>query len=300
MVYSTELVIVVTTVLALGVAGFIVRRMIQHVDKRIHLMLRASYHNSRDIKENLETVDVVRSETRKAFEHQRVLLNSLNQQIKNLESVIAGENFGERPEFVAEPNPVKRRAMPKRMMRKAKPERAVRKKVETENIRKSRKRGLLGNLDDFLERGIEQIVANDVRPEKAERYNEPERSEVSERYIEPELEFDDEIQTPVHEPVSVVEAEMAVSAEEDVINFVEPDVMDEVAEVQKEVKRSVQNARRGGVISMDKLLKQQKQQRLAQGEKTEKIVKLSSIFSNRGRVAHATDDVGRKKHISVG
>lgn len=281
MIYSTELAIVATTVIALGVAGFVVRRMIQHVDKRIHLMLRASYHNSRDIKENLETVDVARSETRKALEHQRVLLSSLNQQIKNLESTIVGENSVRRSEPMHEP--MVRKAIQEPVVRKALHEPLVRKIARKEPVKNAKKEGLLGNLDDFLERGIEQIVANDVHPE---RYAEVDEShlERDESYAEPAIEIVEETQVAIEETVSNIERNMVSAA----------------PEVQKEVKKNVADTRRGGVISMDKLLKQQKLQRSGQGEKTEKIVKLSSIFAHRGRVAHANDGAGREQNISVG
>lgn len=267
MIYSTELAIVATTVIALGGSGFVVRRMIQHVDKRIHLMLRASYHNSRDIKENLETVDVVRSETRKALEHQRVLLSSLNQQIKNLESTIAREKFAGRAEPLAVHEPMAKKTIKEPVARKALHEPLIRKKVKKGGAKKKKKAGLLGNLDDFLERGIEQIVANDIQPE---------------RHAEAAIELVEETQVAVEEIVRNVEQEM----------------VSKITGVQKEVKKSATNARRGGVISMEKLLKQQ--QRSNQGEKTEKIVKLSSIFAQKSRVSHASDGAGREKNVSVG
>lgn len=281
MIYSTELAIVATTVVALGGAGFVVRRMIQHVDKRIHLMLRASYHNSRDIKENLETVDVVRSETRKALEHQRVLLSSLNQQIKNLESTIVGEKFARRPEPVAAPEPMVRKALQEPVARKALHEPLIRTKVKKEIAKKTKKEGLLGNLDDFLERGIEQIVANDVLPES---------------YAESAIELVEETQVAVEKIVNNIEQEPVSHPE--FVSDVEPEMVSNVTEVRKEVKKSATTARRGGVISMEKLLKQQ--QRSNHGEKTEKIVKLSSIFAHKGRVSHASDGAGHEKNVSVG
>ena len=275
MIYSTELAIVATTVIALGVSGFVVRRMIQHVDKRIHLMLRASYHNSRDIKENLETVDVVRSETRKALEHQRVLLSSLNQQIKNLESTIAREKFAGRAEPVAVHEPMAKKTIKEPVARKALHEPLIRKKVKKGGAKKKKKAGLLGNLDDFLERGIEQIVANDIQPE---------------RHAEAAIELVEETQVAVEEIVRSVEQEP--------VSDVEQEMVSKITGVQKEVKKSATTARRGGVISMEKLLKQQ--QRSNQGEKTEKIVKLSSIFAQKSRVSHASDGAGREKNVSVG
>ena len=288
MIYSTELAIVAASVLALGGAGFGVRRMVQHVDKRIHLMLRASYHNSRDIKENLETVDMVRSETRKALEHQRVLLSSLNQQIKNLESTIAGGNLARRTESVSVFDTVTQKAALEPAVKKAvreksekvaheKPvfERLSKKKAKKANAKKAKKEGLLGHLDEFLERGIEQIVANDVCPET---------------YAKFDIELVEETQVPVRNFAQELAAEPAPQAAPVPASRsnVEQEAVASTAIAPKEVKRDVAAARRGGVISMDKLLKQQKQQRAIQGEKTEKIVKLSSIFANKGRVAQAS------------
>lgn len=279
MIYSTELVIVATSVLALGVAGFVVHRMIRHVDKRINLMLRASYHNSRDIKENLETVDVTRTETRKALEHQRVLLSSLNQQIRNLESAIANESIGKRPDFknAARRFETKPEVMfEEPVVRKKIKKRAANKKQMAKKIKKE---GLLGNLDEFLERGIEQIVANDVLPGS---------------YAEPAVDVVEEI------PMAVQELIRQEPVIQESVSVVEQEVVNTVAEVRKEVKKNPTNTRRGGVISMEKLLQQQKQQRAVQGEKTEKIVKLSSIFAHRGRVAQASNGIEREKNVSLG
>jgi len=191
----------------------------------IHLMIRASYHNTRDIRENLETVGVVRTETRKALEHQRVLLSSLNQQIKNLESTIAHDPVMQRPSF-----PIPREQMPEATMRKD---------------------GLLGNLDEFLERGIEQIVAND----------------------------DDVYRAPVHRH------ELMASA----APKVQPRYVSDDEELRNQ-SGAVRN-RREGVISMNKLLGQNKRPTVEPTEKTEKIVKLSSIFAHRRAISASNGGV---------
>ncbi|MBL4597991.1 MAG: hypothetical protein JKX93_03375 [Rhizobiaceae bacterium] len=226
MIYLTEIAIAGVIILGLGGAGYVIHRMIKHVDKRIQLMIRASYQNTRDIRENIEIVDGVRIETRKALEHQRVLLSSLNQQIKNLESTVATEIELENPGITA---------------RRVKLSEAI-----------AKKKGLLGNLDEYLENGIAQIVANDG--------------------------FASTKKKPLAQK--------------------QPKAISQ----QREKKAARSNT--GGVVTMSKLLKQEKQRASARDEKTEKITKLSSIFANRQRSAARASGgnvgVERVRKVSAG
>ena len=63
------------------------------------LILRTLYHNSRDLRSGVSKIDALASdskkaatEQRKSFDHQRVLISSLNRQINKLDAMLVGED----------------------------------------------------------------------------------------------------------------------------------------------------------------------------------------------------------------
>jgi len=87
-----EVIIGLSAATTLGILGYGIYRAFGWLEHRIHLMVRASFRNTQDVRANSQKIAKSSYESRKAFEHQRVLICSLNQQIRNLEATLVAQN----------------------------------------------------------------------------------------------------------------------------------------------------------------------------------------------------------------